>query len=205
MPRNPDVSTNVQSHGNWRNPADGHRGLMSPSRHLRTRHLKSSQLISLKAQNPRLLWPLIIHQGDTVPARPSHQTSCKDWNKKLTVCQGSRPLPYNTPAPQGVLPTSSQLPEEVTCPATPPSSAGGQEARSSRRAQLGVPGTRASSLTPLGPDTPPAFFLSKAQRPLSQSGTVPCLSDPTSPKEAAGQTSKMAAGRGAQTSSWGGC
>ena len=178
---------------------------MSPSRDLRTRHLKSTQLISLKAQNPGLLWPLIIHQGDTVPARPSHQTSCKDWNKELTVCQGSRPRPYNTPAPHGVLPTSSQLPEEVTCPATLPSSAGGQEARSSGRAQLGVPGTRASSLTPLGPDTPPASSLSKAQRPLSQSGTVPCLSDPTSPKEAAGQTSKPAAGRGAQASSWGGC
>lgn len=193
LPRNPDVSTNVQSHGNWRNPAEGHHGLTSPSRDLRTRPLKSSQLISLKAQNPGLLWPPIIHQGDSVPARPSHEASCKDWNKELTMCHGSRPRPYNTPAPQGVLPTSSQLPEEATCPATPPSSAGGQEARSSGQAQLGVSGTRAS-LTPLGPDTPPAFSLSKAQRPLSQSGTVSCLSDPTSPKEAAGQTSKMAAG-----------
>ena len=114
--------------------------------------------------------------------------------------------------------TSLQHPSPPRCPPNKLTASGRSDMSSNttqlrRRARgqvqqassTGVPGTRASSLTPLGPDTPPAFSLSKAQRPLSQSGTVPCLSDPTSPKEAAGQTSKMAAGRGAQTSSWGGC
>ena len=61
LPRNPDVSTDVHSHGNRRNPADGHRGLTSPSSDLRTRRLKSSQLTSLRTQNAGLLWPPITH------------------------------------------------------------------------------------------------------------------------------------------------
>ena len=61
LPRDPDVSTDVHSHGNRRNPADGHHGLTSPSSDLRTRCLKSSQLTSLRTQNAGLLWPPITH------------------------------------------------------------------------------------------------------------------------------------------------
>lgn len=89
------------------------------------------------------------------------------------MCHGLGPLPYKAPSPQGVYPTSSQLPQEGTRPATLPSSAGGQEARSSGQPRVGVPGTCASPLTPLGPNTPPTFSLSKAWRPLSQSSTKP--------------------------------
>lgn len=55
LPRDPDVSTT------FTHMADGHRGLTSPSRDLRTRCLKSSQLTSLRAQNPGLLRPPITH------------------------------------------------------------------------------------------------------------------------------------------------